>query len=161
MKAKIILTVSLVFLLTACGRGGIRSSNHNEVSVSSEPSGASVYVVGELQGSTPMIINLTKLYPATYAREYSHLYGSIVLKRDGCSDRTVKITPDIAGAGLKEKLDCMVSKNLVVNKAVVKKPTTVDKSIKLRLQELQSLKEEGLINEDEYRKIRNRILGSI
>ena len=161
MNTKNILTGSLLLLLTACGNGGIVSSRHNEVSVTSNPSAASVYVMGELQGVTPMSINLTQLYPATYSKEFSHLYGYIVLKQDGCKNKTVKITPDIADSGLNEELNCTSIKKTDVNETDIEASSVKDKSIKLRLKELLMLKEEGLINDGEYNKVRRRILESI
>ena len=161
MNTKTILIACLIITLSSCGSGGIVSSQHNEISVTSNPSGASVYVMGDLQGVTPVSINLTRLYPATYSKEFSHLYGYIVLKKDGCKNKTVKVTHDITSSGLKENLTCKLADKAVTKELVENGNRVVDKPVKLRLKELQTLKEEGMVNDDEYRKIRQRILESI
>ena len=156
MKTKIILNSSLVLLLSACNGNGLINSSHNEISVASEPGGASVYVMGELVGITPTAVNITKLYPVTYSKENKNLYGRIMLKHEGCTDRSVKITNEMTGKVLKEKLDCPGDEV-----GTVKESALTGKPVKQRLQELQMLKEDGLINEEEYQKIRIRILESL
>ncbi|MFC1589566.1 PEGA domain-containing protein [Pseudomonadota bacterium] len=160
MKIKLLFNSALVVLLSAC-QGGVVDSKHNEISVASEPSGASVYVMGELQGVTPMTVNVTKLYPVTYSKENASLYGYIVLKREGCSDRSVKVKHGIGSAGMKEKLECEADEATAVEPAAIKASVISDKPVKQRLQELQTLKNDGLINEDEYQEVRSRILESL
>lgn len=161
MKTKIILNSSLVLLLSACNGNGLINSSHNEISVASEPGGASVYVMGELQGVTPMAVNITKLYPVTYSKENEQLYGRITLKHEGCSDKTIKITYGIDSAGVKENLVCAASEDSVVEQAPVNASAMEGKTVKQRLQELQKLKDDDLINGEEYQKIRSRILESL
>ena len=154
-KTKIILNGSLVFLLTACS-GGLITDNHNLLPVRSEPSGASVYVMGEKQGVTPMTLNVTKLYPVAYSKENEQDYGRITLKHEGCSDRIVKVTNEMTGKGMKEKLACVGD-----DKNIAKETLSSDKSIRQRLQELKMLKDDGLIDDEEYQKVRQRVLQSL
>lgn len=154
-KIKIIINTSLIFLLSGCN-GGLINGNHNLLPVRSEPSGASVYVMGEQQGVTPMTLNITKLYPVAYSKENEQDYGRITLKHEGCSDLTVKVTNDMTGKGLKEKLACVGDDKNIEKEAILS-----DKSIRQRLQELKMLKDDGLIDGEEYQKIRRRILQSL
>ena len=158
---KIILNGSLVILLSACSGNGLINASHNEISVISEPVGASVYVMGELQGTTPMVVNITKLYPVTYSKEQASLYGHVVLKHEGCSDQIIKITNKMTGKVLKEKLACAGSESAVVQESSVKETSLVYQSARQRLQELKVLKDDGLINNEEYQEIRSRILESL
>ncbi len=130
--------------------------NNNEVHVNSEPTGASVYVMGKLVGTTPTVVNVSTVYPVTYSQENEQYYGRITLMHESCSDRTITISSRMISNGLKEKLDCAEGKG----QAVELRPT-VDKSVNQRLKELQALKDDGLINEEEYREIRIRILESL
>lgn len=155
MRIKIIVSACLFIVLSACNKNGLINTSHNEVSIISEPAGASVYVMGELQGTTPMKVSVTKLYPVTYSQESAQHYGRITLKREGCNDRVVKVAHDIGASGLKEKLVC--ANDVDTNG----QPTATDKTVKQRLQELQSLKDDGLVNEEEYQKLRRRILESL
>ena len=76
---------------------------------------------------------------------------------ESCSDRTITISSRMLSNGLEEELDCSVGNGQVVDEA----SPLVDKSVVQRLKVLQALKDEGLITEEEYRKIRLRILGSL
>jgi hypothetical protein len=51
-------------------------------------------------------------------------------------------------------LDCSVKEEVVVE-------GVAEKSVKRRLKQLQSLKDEGLISDQEYQEIRSRILKSL
>ena len=153
---KSIIYISLIFILSACSGNGRINSRHSEIFVTSEPSSALVYVMGELQGVTPVTINMTRLYPVTYSKENEQLYGRITLKHDDCSERIVKITNRMAGKVLKEKLDCHDNEMVTVNTPILTK-----KSVRQRLQQLQELKNDGLIDEEEYQKVRHRILESL
>ena len=113
-------------------------------------------MMGKLVGTTPTAVNINFVYPVTYSQENEQYYGRIKLVRENCSDRTITITSRMISNGLKEKLDCTAAEGLTVEA-----PTLVDKSINQRLKELQALKNNGLINEEEYQKIRTRILESL
>ena len=154
-KTKTIISASLVFLLSACN-GVFINENHNELSVRTEPAGASVYVMGEQQGVTPMTLNITKLYPVGYSKENKQDYGRVTLKHEGCTDLTVKVTNQMTGKGLNEKLACADDE-----KMIVKEVHSSDKSIRQRLQELKTLKDDGLIDNQEYQQARQRILQSL
>ena len=130
--------------------------NNNEIYVNSEPSGASVYVMGKLVGTTPTVVNVNTVYPVTYSQENEQDYGRITLMRKSCSDRVITINSQMLSDGLMQKLDCAVGEGLAVEV-----PPLVEKSVIQRLKELQALKDDGLINEEEYRKIRIRILESL
>ncbi|MCK5002955.1 MAG: SHOCT domain-containing protein [Gammaproteobacteria bacterium] len=160
MKAKIIINAVLLVLLSACNDGLI-NNNHNEISVRSEPSGASVYVMGKLQGTTPMKLNVTKLYPVSYSKKNKHQYGHITLKHESCSDKVVKVTRDIGGTGVKGELVCAPSEETMIEQVPAKVPAVGGKTVKQRLQELHTLKDDGLISDEEYQKVRSKILESL
>ena len=130
---------------------------HNDkISVSSEPSGASVYVMDKLVGLTPTMVDVATVYPVTYSQENETNYGRITLKHEGCSDQTIKVSIGMVSRGLKVSLDCQVTEG-----PGIEVPSPVTSSVKQRLQDLQSLKDEGLISEREFQDIRNRILESL
>ncbi len=156
MKGKTHLACTLILLMSACSGNSLAPKNSNEISVNSEPSGASVYVMGKLVGTTPTVINVNTVYPVTYSQENEQNYGRIKLTHENCSDRTITLNTRMISDGLKVKLDCTESEGQTAGE-----PSLADKSVNQRLKELQVLKDDGLINEKEYREIRTRILESL
>lgn len=161
MKAKIFISYSLLLLISACSGNSLAPKSSNEISVNSEPSGASVYVMGKLAGTTPIVIDSNSVFPAAYLPEDEQDYGHITLTHEGCSDKRIKISTRMISDGLKASLDCSVKKEPVVDVPPVVEKHVEEKSVNQRLKELQALKDEGLISEQEYQEIRSRILKSL
>lgn len=156
MREKIFLSCLLIVSLSACAGNSLAPKNNDEISVSSEPSGASVYVMGKRVGLTPTVVDVNTIYPVTYLQEDAQRYGHITLKHEGCSDQTIKVSTGMVSNGLKADLDCQIKQE-----PGIELPPLADKSVKQRLEELQVLKDEGLISEQEYQDIRIRILQSL
>ena len=159
-REKLLLSCTLMISLSACAGNSLAPKNSDKISVKSEPSGASVYVMGEDMGLTPLSVDVDNLYPVTYSPDEQELYGKIVLKHEGCSDKTVKVSTGMVSSGLKTDLDCVKDEEPEVLLHVQPQVPTA-KPVKQRLQELQGLKDEGLISEHEYQDIRSRILKSL
>lgn len=142
--------------MSACSQTPSLVGGDNKITVSSEPAGASVYVMGEVVGTTPVVVDVGAVYPLTYAPELQGDYGRIMLKHAGCEDRIITVSSRMINSGLNTKLDCVAAEAPPVTK-----PVLVDKTVTQRLQELQLLKEQGLITDEEYQTIRQRILQSL
>ena len=154
MKSIRFFICALILLLPACGGNSLAPRYDNEIPVNSEPSGVAVYVMGEMVGVTPVLIDSNNVFPAVYLPEDDG-YGHITLRHEGCLDKKIKISPRMISEGVKASLDCSVKESKNVDGQALEKP------VKQRLKELQSLKDEGLISEQEYQKIRNTILKSL
>lgn len=154
MKTKTPLILCL--MLPACGQTPLIHADADAITVSSEPSGASIYVMGKMIAKTPAVIDLGTVYPITYAPELQGNYGRMTLKLEGCEDRIITVSSGVISNGLKAKLDCVATEELRV---VVPAPT--DKPVVQRLEELQALKDKGLLSDEEYQTIRSRILDSL
>ena len=140
--------------VSACGGNSLAPKNSNKISVASEPSGASVYVMGKLAGITPVLLDSNNVFPIVYLPENEQDYGYITLRHEACSDKKIKITAGMISDGLRVGLDC------VVEEAATDKSSVVERTVSQRLKQIQALKDEGLINDQEYQKIRSRILKS-
>jgi len=158
-REKLLLSSTLIISLSACAGNSLAPKNNDKISVKSEPSGASVYVMGEKVGLTPLSVDVDNIYPVTYSQDEQEFYGKIILKHEGCSDKTVKVSTGMVSGGLKTNLDC-VKDEAPEELLQVQPQVPTGKSVKQRLQELQVLKDEGLISEHEYQDIRSRILKS-
>ena len=148
------------------------------VHVTSEPPGATVYVMGDLVGETPLEIDQRDLFPTVYDQSKQDVYGTILFKKRGCEDSNQPVGMNAGATGIKAKLVCE-EQPLVQEKAVQTVPLKKTKipetqtpqiersqpvyiqssgSAKQRLISLQDLRDNGLISEDEYINIRQRIL---
>lgn len=156
MKTKTPLILSLMLLLPACGQTALVHADADAITVSSEPSGASVYVMGKMIAETPAVVDLSAVYPVTYAPELQGDYGRITLKHEGCDNRIITVSSGMISNGLKAKLDCNAAEE-----SQVTVPASIAKPVAQRLQELQALKDKGLLSDEEYQVIRNRILNSL
>ena len=161
MKVTIFFTCSLIILVSACSGSSLVPKNSSEISVNSEPSGSSVYVMGKLAGTTPLVIDSNSVFPAAYLPEEQQDYGHITLTHEGCGDKRIKISTRMISDGLNANLDCSAKEDPVVDVLPAVVQHAVEKSVNQRLKELQVLKEEGLISEQEYQEIRSRILRSL
>jgi hypothetical protein len=171
-------SISLAVLLAGCsGIGNFAGSD--SLSLRSNPSDAEVYVMGQAVGRTPIEISQPTLYPSVYPQEQQHLYGVVTLKKTGCADFQRRVSGRDIARGLQVELDCGVdlSGNPPARAATVDTPRAAPEisdstdpnppmddaaqSAKQRLQRINELKEEGLIDNQEYRAIRQRILDSL
>ena len=140
-------------MLSACSGNSLTPKSNYKISVSSKPSGAGVYAMGKRLGVTPVDVDNHSVFPVVYLPETENSYGHVTLTHEGCIDKKVKISAQIISNGLNAELDCSLEKDTVIEGA-----GPVEKSVKQRLKQLQELKDEGLISDQEYQKIRRSIL---
>ena len=167
-------------VLQGCTGTAFVTSNE-AVSVTSEPAGATVYVMGKPVGETPLKINQQDLFPSVYDRSQQDLYGTILFKMTGCKDLSQPVGMNAGGAGINAKLVCegqpLIRQNAVeiapleeaempvsqTPQEAIGQPVSkqLSRSAKQRLLDLQDLRKDGLISEDEYSNIRQRILDGL
>jgi hypothetical protein len=162
MKEKIFISYSLLLLISACSGNTLAPKNSDEILVNSEPSGASVYVMGKLAGTTPVAIDSANVFPVVYQPDDAQDFGYITLTHRDCSDKKIKISTRMISDGLKVSLDCLTKEEApIADISLQAKKHVVERTVNQRLKELQALKDEGLISELEYQQIRSRILKSL
>lgn len=162
MKAKIFISYSLLLLISACSGNTLAPKNSNEILVNSEPSAASVYVMGKLAGITPVAIDSASIFPVVYQPDDAQDFGYITLTHGGCSDKKIKISARMVSDGLKVSLDCLAKQEVpVADTSPRAEKHVAEKTVNQRLKELQAVKDDGLISEKEYQEIRQRILDAL
>ena len=162
MKAKIFISYSLLLLISACSGNTLAPKNSNEILVNSEPSAASVYVMGKLAGITPVAIDSASIFPVVYQPDDAQDFGYITLTHRDCSDKKIKISTRMISDGLKVSLDCLTKEEEpVADISLQAEKHVVERTVNQRLKELQALKDDGLISEQEYQEIRSKILESL
>jgi hypothetical protein len=155
--------------------------------VESEPSGATVYIMGEAIGETPITISQQRIYPAGYDADKQQQYGSLLIRKEGCRDSSRRIRYQDFYTGLSVKLDCNGHSAITTQKSITtpdiqkeratetrgtdlvpgsdirtkaETPST-EVTAKQRLMRIDNLKRDGLISDEEYQEIRKRILDTL
>lgn len=141
--------------LPALGMGGCSSVADNrvpELLITSTPTGAEVRVMGERVGVTPLRLPSKAVFPATYPQEQQSLYGRVRINHPGCALYEVPVSNKALEDGLHAKLQC---------DSAEAPASSVPLGARERLKQLEDLKREGLIDEQEYRQTRQRIIESL
>lgn len=173
-------------LLSACHGLGAKPG---KVSVTSEPVGAEVWVMGAKVGETPMILDENLVFPLTYPKDKQALYGMVELRKAGCASSTLSVSAKKVERGINVKLDCgqaapkpapvMPAPVSVVAPAPIAPPVSAvpvvpaapaestkpmlieGANVEARLRRVIELRDKGVISEQEAREIRQRILGEL
>ena len=153
MNIRIILPVITTLLISACSGNSLFPSNNEYLTVTTTPRGAAVFVMQKQQGITPARIDTRLFFPVTFPADQVDDYGRITLRHEGCEDKTLMVNAAMISQGLDLKLNC--EQGIQASTAMPAASTT---PIKKRLQQLQALRDENLISDSEFEKIRQRIL---
>ena len=147
--------VTIALLLTAALSGcAAMPKDASVIPVDSDPPGAAVYVLDKAYGTTPLVLRHQDVFPVTYDPAKQHLYGRIVLRKEGCQEHMQSVSTKVYARGMRVKLDCG---HADAGQPATPPPITVES----RLRQLKNLLEQGLITEEEAREIRQRILNDL
>jgi hypothetical protein len=149
---------SLSFVVAAGCGGAAGLTRADVISVNSTPAGADVYAAGKRIGVTPLVLRQQDVFPVVYSTEERDAYGTLLLTKEGCRDHTVRVNNAVIRKGVDVKLDCG---QMDIAKPQPEAPGTPPATIKERLLRLNELRDQGLVNEEEYREIRRKILGEL
>jgi hypothetical protein len=138
------------------------------VNLRSDPAGATVLANGQPIGTTPMQITADRVFPHKRKGLGWEREGTLRLERPGCTPRTLDVDNDTLKRSLTVDLDCRPDAPAVVTPQPAPAPSeavAAPRSAPLppgatakRLEELEGLRGQGLITEQEYQSIRGRIL---
>lgn len=145
------ITIPAIFaatMLSGCAGDIVVPQQSGSFSVTSQPDGAIVYVMGKELGKTPLEVKESQVFPVSYPKELESHYGRIALNYPGCEPFEKAVSGTILANGLKAKLDCVAS-----SPAPASPVTPLE-----RLRQLEALLKEGLISEEEYQTKRQGIL---
>jgi hypothetical protein len=151
MKQLAIPTLFISALLGGCAGNSLTPQSNASFTVTSQPSGATVSVMGKEVGTTPLELASSQVFPLTYPLELQAKYGSVELRHSGCEPYRASVSTDILAEGLNAKLNCEQAAKAPPANA----PAT---TVQERLRELKAIFDEGLISEEEYRSKREALL---
>ena len=156
----------------------IPKSSDNFV-VESTPPGAEVWIMGKRAGTTPGTFPTSLVFPAQYKPEDIGLYGRVRLIKEGCESVMLPVSTQAIASKMKIKLNCVAAAPaaLVVPvaapaahpapqaapiiPAMAAPAPEVPATARERLLRLEELRRDGLINEEEYRSLRKRVLDTL
>ena len=160
------LALAVTAMLPACATH--HAGPIDRITIDSEPQGAQVLVAEKPVGVTPLAVVLDDVFPMHWtARTAKDTEGfgfyrrldTLTIKKEGCEPYTAQVYSVDLAHDIKINLKCDPNyKPPLATKPAT--PATAD-SLEQRLQQLESLKQKGLITNDEYRVQRQRILGEI
>jgi hypothetical protein len=153
-----IFAISLSFAVAVGCSGASKWTRADTLSVASEPAGATVYAAGKQVGVTPLEVRQQDVFPLVYASEQQDAYGTLLFKKDGCRDHTVRVNNAVIRKGVDVMLDCGQANLAKPPPGTAGMPPP---SIRERILRLNELRDQGLISEEEYGALRRKILGEL
>jgi len=165
-----VLTILYASLTASCSNIGTMTADDDVVTriqITSEPSGAEIYLMGTKAGVTPSEIRDRDIYPVSYKPEMEKYYGSVILRKEGCKEFRKRLTRKEVIKGLSAKLDCGAGTAKAIAPEpppaampVTTPPPVLPEQQLEQLRTLQKLQEEGILSVEEEKKLRKRILDS-
>jgi len=184
-QARLLLTIVLTALIAGCNAIDsitVDGGADPDIQITSEPPGATVYLMDTKAGVTPMVVNERDLYPVSYTPETEKYYGKIILRKEGCKEFSRRLTRSDVYKGLVARLDChagatnepvqeplpevqstVVSAPVPAKKPHPEDPVPAPSAPEQQLEQLrilQQLQDAGVLTEDEEKKLRKRILST-
>ncbi len=147
-----------------------------QVTIKSRPVNAEIYVDGEMIGHTPKNIDPNEVFPARWKNMTLTADGKLTLKKQGCKTYTMKVNDSVLIQGVDIALECSdaIAQEQVQQRAPVAAPVqaipaapapapkkTTESAIEQRLSKIKSLRDKGVISEQEYQQTRTRILSEL
>lgn len=158
--------VTAVTMLSGCAAtGGSNETRSGQIRITSEPAGAIAYADGTELGATPL-----EIVPGTHFRSgfvgltYRYV-GKLSISKAGCDTWSTEVNDNILSKDVHAILKCdpdyrpaAATPSSPAKPVVpIPEPASEDPYIE-RLERLESLRQKGLISDEEYRQLRARIL---
>ena len=164
------LTMTLLALgvtATLAGCAANRLGPPDRITIDSEPQGAQVLVADKQIGTTPVVVVLNEVFPVRWTARtkkddegfaFYRRLDTLTIKQAGCETYSALVDTNDLAQDIKITLKCDPDYKPPV--AAPAQPVQAD-TIEQRLQRLDTLKQKGLISDEEYRTQRQRVLGEI
>lgn len=137
-----------------------------EILIRSDPPGAAVMALGKTWGVTPMRLKVREAFPALYRPEQPYIGMAVHLSKAGCAEFRVPIHRRSIPAEIHAELDCEPAVQAAGPSSPAREPTQSPArdepmnppGVRTKLQELEQLRREGLVSEEEYQRLRRKVL---
>ena len=142
----------------------------SSITINSDPPGAQVFVSGKNIGTTPVLVELDKVFPRHWTERIKNDVGpgfafyrrlaTVTIKKTGCKPYTDQFT----GKNLKKDITVSLKCGPQYLPPPQSTPAATEPkgaTIEQRLRELLELKNKGLISDQEYHTQQQRILNQL
>lgn len=169
---RLLLPAAIAFTLTVAGCAS------PPITIRTNPTGAAVEANGDFIGETPLEIYADDYFASQRQGLEWQRSGTLRFTRAGCEPESVEVDTDLMRRSFTIDLDCepgtgrRVSTD-AVNRAIrpadpvpapapapAAKPEQTDRGAVARLEELETMRERGLITDQEYQSLRKKVLDS-
>ncbi len=168
------LIAALALLLAGCGNmGGLSEGGGHKITIASDPAGATVLADGVEIGATPLTFSPSDAFRSGFTGGSGsgllvyRYYGKLALKKAGCKDYVTEVNDNLLSGDIQVKLECDPDYRPPAPPAAPPPASApaqqpdMPASAEQRLMRIESLHEKGLISDEEYRQLRQRILDTL
>jgi hypothetical protein len=183
------LLVALTLLLGGCGNlGGFSVSETHRITIESDPGGATVVADGIDIGVTPLTFVPSDAFRSGFTSTGSDIIsyrflGKLHLKKPGCKDYVTEVDDNLLAKDIHVKMECdpnyrppapQPATSPIPAPATSTQPATssiptpaaptqpaIPASAEQRLLRIESLHEKGLVSDEEYQRLRKRVLDTL
>ncbi len=153
------VALATAILLSGCG-SMVVSEKTNRIKLVSDPVGATAYANSLELGATPLEIAPAEHFPSGFVGLSYRYYGKLSFKKPGCEPYAVDVNDYILSKDVHAKLKCDPDYRPPAA-AAPSQATPASAGFTERLERVESLRRKGLINDAEYRQLRQRILDQL
>ena len=168
LRTLLLVTIWALSITGCSGLGGLAPEGQPDITVDSDPSQATVMADGAELGVTPLTFNPSDVFRASFTGGGDGLLayrytGKLIVKKAGCKDSVTEVDDNILSKDMHIKLECDPDYRPPAAPVVsAPKPRQVmPASAEERLQRMDALHKKGLISDDEYRQLRQRVLDTL
>ena len=177
--------VALVMLLGGCSSlGGLSSSETHRITITSEPNGATVIADGIEIGVTPLTFTPSDAFRSGFTTGGEGILafrfvGKLALKKPGCKDYVTEVNDNLLASDIHINMECdpnyrPPAPQPAISPIPAPQPATspapvptapaqpaIPASAEQRLHRIESLHDKGLISDEEYQRLRKRVLDTL
>jgi hypothetical protein len=177
----------IVATLVGCsGYGGGLLESRQQITIDSAPQNASVYAEGVEIGMTPLVIKPGEVFEARFTGGDTQTGGLLVygyvgtlsVKKTGCKAWSTQVNDNILSKDIHVELECgpdyqavevqpaapapvAVPSDVSAPTSPASRPLQPSASAEERLQRIESLHRKGLLSDEEYKALRQRVLDTL
>ena len=170
------MLASVTLLTGGCSSlGDISSPGKQQITLTSEPAGASVFADGNEIGITPLAFSPGDAFRSGFTSSSSGLLGyryigKLGVKKAGCRDYLTEVNDSLLSKDIHVQLECDPIYQPVTQPATVAPANTTappqaqpptPESAEQRLRQIEGLHDKGLLSDEEYRALRQRVLDTL
>jgi len=162
IRRRVLGGAALAAVAGMSGCAGLMTSAH-KITISSKPAGASVYASGREVGKTPLTIVPDEVFPPRFVGTTYRAAGTLKVAKPGCTPYRREVNDAVLAKDIHVTLQCDPDYRPPRSRSEDKggAAPAADQSADSRLRRLERLHRDGLITDQEYQRLRKRVLDTL